>query len=363
MNALQDSLDAMRQHLTKSVSELTFNRAHFSKTIPGLQFAWDSTSLGALKECPKRYYYSQILSLRSRREATPLTFGLHYHAALEHYDRAICDGATEVEAVRHAVFTALSRAGNRVKTKNCLTCGEAGQSATHVYCKSCLGTDFEETDSWEPWESDDTKRNRETLIRSVVWYLDHFKHDPTKTIVLSSGKPAVELSFRMPTDIELPDSNIVLLCGHIDRLVEFQGGIWFTDRKTTISALSEDYFSHYSPDNQMSVYTIASRVVFDRPARGGIIDAAQVAVGFTRFQRGFVSRTKAQNDEWMRDLEWWMQMACAYAEHEHWPMNDKACRLCNYKSICSKDPAVRSQFLAAGFKIHEWNPLDERNGE
>ena len=28
----------------------------FSTEIPNLQLAWDSTSLGLLKECPRKYY-------------------------------------------------------------------------------------------------------------------------------------------------------------------------------------------------------------------------------------------------------------------------------------------------------------------
>jgi hypothetical protein len=53
-----------------------------------LQFAWDSTSLGYLKECPRKYYYTMIEGWRGRGESVHLRFGQEYHAALEHYDRA-----------------------------------------------------------------------------------------------------------------------------------------------------------------------------------------------------------------------------------------------------------------------------------
>ena len=55
----------------------------FSKSLPGLQIAWDSTSLGTLKECPRKYQYSIMLGKQPREISVHLTFGLYYHAALE----------------------------------------------------------------------------------------------------------------------------------------------------------------------------------------------------------------------------------------------------------------------------------------
>ena len=50
----------------------------------------------------------------------------------------------------------------------------------------------------ERLQSLDTSRTKETLVRSVVWYLDEYKDDPLKTAMLPDGKPAVELSFMLP---------------------------------------------------------------------------------------------------------------------------------------------------------------------
>jgi hypothetical protein len=36
----------------------TTGRKAFSPSIPGLQFAFDSVSLGLLKECPRKYQYT-----------------------------------------------------------------------------------------------------------------------------------------------------------------------------------------------------------------------------------------------------------------------------------------------------------------
>jgi hypothetical protein len=53
-----------------------------------IQYAWDSTSLGWLKTCPRLYQYSMLEGWRSRGESVHLKFGQLYHSGLELYDKA-----------------------------------------------------------------------------------------------------------------------------------------------------------------------------------------------------------------------------------------------------------------------------------
>jgi hypothetical protein len=208
----------------------------------------------------------------------------------------------------------------------------------------------------------DSYRNIGTLSRTIVWYLDQFKDDPAKVIILANGKPAVELSFRFQTDFLVGDEPVIL-CGHLDRVVSLNEAIWVNDYKTTKRGLYDDYFSSFSPDNQMTLYTLAARVVFDVPANGVLIDAIQIGVNFSRFQRGFTLRTPDQLDEWYEDLGVWLGQAELYATANHWPMNDTACGLyggCTFRGICSKDSALRQRFLEASFVKRKWNPLEIR---
>lgn len=290
---------------------------------PGVQYAWDSTSLGLLKECPRKYYYTMVEGWRSRGESVHLRFGIHYHAALEQYDKLRFAGQLHSDALIEVVHT-LMRA------------------------------------TWEndlPWDSGHNLKTRYTLIRSVVWYLEEFRNDQAETMVLANGQPAVELSFRFAVDDGL------MLCGHLDRVVSYLDGIYVMDRKTSSTTLSPHYFEQYSPDNQMSLYTLAGQVVLGSTIRGVIVDAAQIAVGFTRFQRGMVYRTPAQTNEWLDGFYGWVAQAHRYAEQSHWPMNEKSCNNyggCPFKKICSRDPAVRQAFLETDFEKKAWNPLETR---
>lgn len=306
-----------------------------SPFLPGtqVQYAWDSTSLGWLKECPRKYYYAMVVGWRPKHETVNLKFGALYHKGLEDYDRRRALGADHETALRDTVAALMNDTWDRGEKPG-------------------------------PWVSDHNAKTRETLIRSVIWYLEHFKDDPAKTVMLENGQPAVELSFKMELPVPAYNSSVnYVLCGHLDRVVEYAGNTYVMDRKTSGSTISTSYFEQYDPDNQMSLYTLASKVIYHTPVKGVIIDAAQIAVGFTRFSRGFTYRTDAQITEWLDDLGFWMNLQTQLAEEGKWPMNDKSCHKyggCHFRKVCSKSPEVREVFLNSDFIKQEWNPLVPR---
>ncbi len=307
------------------------NRLSFSAQLPELQVAWDSTSMGALKRCPRYYYYSIVLGWVPREESVHLTFGLRFHECMESYDKAKALGATHHQALRTAVRTALTNTWNH--------------------------------DLKRPWFSDHKYKNRYTLVRSVIWYLTKFADDPLETVVLANGKAAVELSWRLELGRVSFTGEPVLACGHLDRLATWEKNVWIVDYKTTYTAINEDFFDRYSPDNQFSTYSYAGKVVYHQNIQGIIANVAQVLVEGTRFQRGFVVRTPTQLEEWRTDLDWWISLAEECAKRGYWPQNDMACGLfggCAYRKICGKSPGVRDDWLRASYVQRSWDPLKVR---
>ena len=65
-----------------------------SPFLPGthIQYAWDSTSLGYLKTCPRLYQYTMIDGWGTTAESIHLRFGIELHKALEDYERSIAAG-------------------------------------------------------------------------------------------------------------------------------------------------------------------------------------------------------------------------------------------------------------------------------
>ena len=308
------------------VPKLTTNSA-FSVQHPTLQLAWDSTSIGRLKTCPKYYYYTMVRGFNALTDNPHLVFGQIYHAALERYDHAKFSGADHEESMHVAVLYALQSSWDKEKKR--------------------------------PWTSGDPNKNRLTLLRSIVWYLDKFQNDPLATVMLANGKPAVELSFNFEAEgIKNTLTNEGFsLCGHMDRIAEMNGQTFVADRKTTKATMDENYFSQFTPDNQFSLYTMAGKIIYNSPIQAVIVDAAQVAVTFTRFARQPIHRTTSQITDWYADLSHWLGLAQYFAASNYWPMNDKACFRCSFRPICSHAPEVREDWLKASFPVSHWDPL------
>lgn len=318
----------------------------FSSHLPTLQLAYDSTSLGALKTCPRKYQLSIVEGWIAKSRSVDLDFGIYLHSARETYYRARAQGLTHEPALDKAIQYALT-----------ITWDEQLQ---------------------RPWNSGDSSKNRFTLLRTLVWYLDKWgDSDPLETVLLANGKPAVEVSFRFslgfgPHYAELGGASYdstrdsgghgdeYLLCGHLDRLVRFQERLWISDLKSTRSGIDQYYFAQFSPDNQMSCYALGGKIALQDKVAGIIIDAAQVLVEGSRFGRGLVERTEAQLHEFLRSLHSYIKQAENYAKNNFWPQNDKACFRCEFRSICSKSPSVREQWLKADFVKRVWDPLRVR---
>lgn len=314
-----------------------------SPFLPGtnIQYALDSTSIGYLKICPRLYQYTMIEGWNSKEESVHLKFGIEYHKALQDFDMSIAAGIPHEDAIHDTIRELLTRTAD--------------------------------------WKPDHKTKNKEFLVRTVIWYFEHFRDDPAKTFVMDNGKPAVEVSFRFELDWGPQDKAYLpvggldgaaqpyLLCGHLDRVVNFNDELYVMDRKTTTSTPGSYYFNQYEPHNQMSLYTLASQVIFESPIRGVIIDVAQIGMGFSRFVRGFTYRTPDQIEEWLNDLRYWTSLMEGFASAGHWPMNDTACDKfggCRFREVCSKSPQVRENFLRSDFEKlapeDRWNPLKPR---
>jgi len=324
------------------LDETKLTHGSASPFLPGtnLQWAWDSTSLGLFKTCPRLYEYVMIQGWSSKSESIHLTFGSAYHSALEAYSRSRAAGISHEDSI-HDVIANLLRST----------------------------ADWDVDVSTKPGKY----KNRNTLLGLVLDYLDHFIDDPTETYIMSDGTPAVELSFRFeldwgPEGFDPMPSLPYLLCGHLDRVVSFNDQLFVMDHKTTTTAPGDYYFNQYQPNNQMTLYTIAGQVILNAPIRGVIISAAQILLEKpNRFIRGFTYRTPDEIDEWLLDLRLHLNLAESYAEAKYWPMNDTACNNyggCKFRGICSKSPDVREMFLKADFEKKEpqdrWNPLKAR---
>lgn len=306
-------------------AELTQHKKSFDD---GKQFAWDATSLELAQTCLRKYYYSMIRGISPKESSVHLLFGGIYAEALQHFYLYRFEGKSIDEALSAVIREALINSW-----------------------------DFEQN---HPKVFDDAKKTRASLIRTIVWYVEQFAietEDGLQTYRLQSGKPAVELSFT------LEFSDDILYCGHLDRVVTMGDHLYIMDQKTTGGTVGTYYFNQYNPHNQMSGYSWAGHTILHSPVRGVIIDAAQIAINFTRFERGITTRTKDQIDEWRESAAETIERARRASELQKWPMNASACGNyggCPFRLLCSRSPQVRENFIKSDYKQHVWDPLKAR---
>src|SRR5712671_1919954 len=75
-------------------------------SITSIQYAWDATSLEALKRCPRYYQYTMIENWQGRGDAIHLRWGSEFHYALEDYERSKATGISHDDSV-HDTLRAL----------------------------------------------------------------------------------------------------------------------------------------------------------------------------------------------------------------------------------------------------------------
>jgi PD-(D/E)XK nuclease superfamily len=305
----------------------------FSQKLPTLQIYVDASSLTEFKICPRRYYYSIVMGRQPQAESIHLTFGILLHKAAELYHiRRFTKQEAHTEALREVVRWLMVATWDR----------EANR----------------------PWTSNDKYKNRFTLVRTVVWYLDKYQEDELRTAILKDGRPAVELPFTMDAGYDAFTGEGFMLCGKLDRIVTFKTDYYVSDIKTTQSTIGDYYFKKYTPDNQVTIYNIAGNVSFGLPVQGLIIDGCQIAIEFSRFERGLIERTEAQMLEWQEELGYWLMNMNTCAEQGHWPKNDSACNMyggCPFRPVCSQpNPTAAQKVIEGAYRERSWDPLKNR---
>lgn len=316
----------------------------FSPTIPNFQVVWDSTSLGWLKTCPRYYQYQMLQQWEPKSRSIHLVFGGLYAAALERYAHTKASGTSHDDATLAMVKWAMENSGER-------TWDETQCAETPVGPGTWL--------PWSPTEPEANIKNRYTLIRALVWNAEERLTSPFTTLILANGKPATELSFTFAAfDLH---GETISLSGHLDEVVqEPDGSLWVRDDKTTKNSLDASYFSRYTPDNQMSLYSYAGRIILPTPIRGVLVKGAQMAVGFVRFRTAQIPRPPSVLAEWFEDTKYWIGQAREFALKGYYPQNDKSCFLCSFKKICAVSPSHRTAHLEADFVHRVWNPVEAR---
>ena len=294
----------------------------------GVQFAWDATSISIFKTCPYKYYLSQVVGWNHKLIPPPLAFGIYMHRILQTWHVLRATGLPQPDVLLRCIKLA-----------------------------GLLG---------EKLPNGDNARGKEQLVRATMWYFEQFWDDRTKTVILSSGKPAVEYSFTLPffTHLDLD----VYLCGHIDRLVQWDGRILAADYKTTKYQTDQKWLNSFKPTTQFPLYIAATQIIAaetqELPATDGILlDGIQLGVNFNRYIRYVIPYTPEEINDYLKGLTYWVKQAMNACDSGYFPQNEESCSKygsCQFREICSKPQARRESYLKGHFRKTTWDPLRNR---
>jgi hypothetical protein len=193
-----------------------------------------------------------------------------------------------------------------------------------------------------------------------------FDEDSAQPIHLPSQKRGIEFTFAIPLPILHPDTgNPILYCGRTDMLVDFAGGCYVLDDKTTTS-LGAQWSKQWTLRSQFTGYAWACKQV-GIEVQGAIVRGLSILKTKYDTQQIITPRSQFLIDRWyaqlLKDLERMVKMYKEYKatkDNSSFDFNlDHACTefgSCAFVRVCeSPEP---ENWLEGYFQRIEWLPLE-----
>lgn len=225
----------------------------------------DSTMLSTYRSCPRKFFFQYVLKAKGDDES------VHLHAGAAWADA--------MEATRLAFFDQGCSAG---------TAEDIGLAVLK--------------DSWsDPLKYASETKNLKRMTEAFEYYhtqafpLEDEHAVPARA---ESGELMVEHGFSVPLGVCHPDGQPFIFVGRADCVVQYAGGLWLLDDKTTGGSLGSNWSAQWARRAQFSGYVWALR------EEGVRIDGVLVrglAIQKTQFKHQEVISPRAQHQiaEWL----------------------------------------------------------------
>lgn len=211
----------------------------------------------------------------------------------------------------------------------------------------------------------ETSKSLDRMVGALEFYFDQYplNTDPARIAVIA-GSPAVEWSFALPLPFNHPVSgNPLLYTGRTDALMDFAGGLYGLDDKTT-SQLGTSWPKQWTLRSQFTGYAWAAREL-GIPLAGTLVRGVSILKTKYDTAQAIVNQPPWKIDQWVghRDtvihhmLHDWRNLTSG-AQPE--AALDETCNEyggCMFKQVCEVPPTVRDSWLATNYEEVIWNPL------
>lgn len=312
---------------------------------------WDHTKLSSY-DCNQRGRYAMEQHWQPKEPSEALAFGIGFHKAVE-------------------VWT------------------QASQARSGIHNESLLDTPMEISKRafLEIWERELPQEKRDTLEmigdrRSYANFCRLFEAFTHKFPIEMFDKiVATETPFTLYLG-RTPAGHDISWSGILDRAVEWQGGLYYVDIKTSSYPLDDRFFSQFRLSGQMRGYAWAGQELSLGNFDGVMIQAVEVKVpqsevkltkaGVPYARQGrqvmdlmgidIIPILSEHIEEWKADTLHKIDLIYEARERKHWTRNlGELCNSftgCAFRRVCQAAPNQRQAILEENYKEREWNPLN-----
>lgn len=296
---------------------------------PDFPQAWDSTMLKSFRSCPQLMFKQYMHHWKPRSESIHLIAGKAFASGLEVMRRAYFErDATPEEAL-----------------------GLGLQALIDEYGPTDAGRFVKEAKSLE-------------RMAGALEYYAHvafpLETDDATPVALAHGRRAIEFSFALELDPNLRHpvtGEPLLYCGRADQVVDYAGGVYVEDDKTT-STIGDRWAEQWKLRSQFTGYCWAGRQLWEN-VQGALVRGIAIRkTGYDHTQHP-TPRPGALIDKWhaqsIRDIK--RAIECWTTGYWDYDL-DEACTHyggCIFRDVCGS--ADEQPWLEAGFTRKVWNPI------
>lgn len=326
--------------------------------VPHFPHVFDSSIIATLKSCEKKFFNEYIQHWKPKDQSVHLHAGASFAKGLEVARDAFYTGHAQ-----HFINTKDTRDGTEhkewIRQPLPQLLGDA-ETSIALGLQALL-------ESYGAFECpEDSAKSASRMAGAYEFYFSNYplRLDEEAPITLPGGKRGIEFSFAHP--IELPEGGFLLhpetkdpllYVGRMDMLMNFAGGIFLEDDKTT-SQLGPTWSRQWDLRSQFTGYAWGCQ-------KSGIhVDGAVVrgvSILKTKYdtQQAVSYRPEWQIDRWYSELILWIQRAInAYKSGIYLHNLDHSCAEyggCSFRQACSSED--EAPWLDINFERREWNPL------
>ncbi|CAM5998779.1 unnamed protein product [Sphagnum balticum] len=207
----------------------------------------------------------------------------------------------------------------------------------------------------------DSAKSAARMAGAFEFYFDNYPLDAINDpVIIAGGKRAIELSFAEPLPISHPVTGDPLLyCGRLDAILNFGGGRFITDEKTT-TQLGVSWSRQWDLRSQFTGYAwLAGKAGIK--VDGALVRGVSILKTKYDTQQAISYRPQWMINEWYEEmLEHVDQMVSAYRRGKFLHNYDKSCADyggCQFKDVCSSSKEMANAVLDTYFERRKWDPL------